>query len=285
MQKGGTREQGIQKKTKEGFPLISIVTVTFNGERFLKQALQSIVSQTYQNIELIIIDGGSTDRTLDIIREFEDRIDFWVSEPDGGIYDAMNRGILQASGDWIGFKNADDWYCDRAVLTLVENINRRPEVDVWYGNSYSVVQENPLRLAPFFTDHNSLGGNPGIDHRSSFVRLGLHRKILFDTRYRLAADFDVFWRLKKEGAVFAHLKSFISFKRYGGASDGTQILKESFRINQRHAGWVFALSSRFKSWSGYVVWKAGNTLLRFFLGKEGFLKFKERKIRKTGNSS
>ena len=280
MRSGGSRTKGIKKESSEGLPLISIVMVTFNCERYLGQAMESVLNQSYSNVEVIVVDGGSTDGTLEIVQSFGDAVSYWQSEADKGIYDAMNKGISLATGDWIGFKNADDWYCDGAFDVLVKSIHKNPAADVWYGNSYSVVQEDPLELSPFFTDHSTLGGNPGIDHRSCFIRLKLHRKILFDTRYRLAADFDVFWRLKKSGAVFAHLNSFISFKRYGGASDGTEVLKESFAINRKYAGFFYAYSSRVKSWLGFVVWKSGNAVLKMFMSKEAYYRFKARKIKK-----
>jgi glycosyltransferase involved in cell wall biosynthesis len=280
MRNGGSRTKGINKESSEGSPLISIVMVTFNCDHYLRQAMESVLNQSYSNVELIVVDGGSTDGTLEIIQSFGDTVAFWQSEPDKGIYDAMNKGIHLATGDWIGFKNADDWYCDGAFDVLVKSIQKYPAADVWYGNSYSVVQEEPLEVSPFFTDHNTLGGNPGIDHRSCFIRLDLHRKIQFDTKYRLAADFDVFWRLKKAGAVFVHLNSFISYKRYGGASDGIEVLKESFAINRKYAGFFYAYFSRFKSWLGFVVWKLGNTVLKMFMSKEAYYRFKARKIKK-----
>jgi glycosyltransferase involved in cell wall biosynthesis len=280
MRNGGSRTKGINKESSEGFPLISIVMVTFNCDHYLRQAMESVLNQSYSNVELIVVDGGSTDGTLEIIQSFGDTVAYWQSEPDKGIYDAMNKGIHLATGDWIGFKNADDWYCDGAFDVLVKSIQKYPAADVWYGNSYSVVQEEPLEVSPFFTDHNTLGGNPGIDHRSCFIRLDLHRKIPFDTQYRLAADFDVFWRLKKAGAVFVHLNSFISYKRYGGASDGTEVLKESFEINRKYAGFFYAYFSRFKSWLGFVVWKSGNTVLKMFMSEEAYYRFKARKIKK-----
>lgn len=280
MRSGGARANGITKQSSEGFPLISIVMVTFNCDRFLRQAMESVLNQSYSNVEVIVVDGGSTDGTLEIVQSFGDAVSYWQSEPDKGIYDAMNKGIDLATGDWIGFKNADDWYCDGSFQQLVTSINANPQVDFWYGNSFSVVQEEPLEVSPFFTDHKTLGGNPGIDHRSCFIRMELHRKIKFDIRYRLAADFDVFWRMKKAGAVFAHLNSFISFKRYGGASDGTEVLKESFAINRKYAGFFYAYSSRVRSWLGFVVWKSGNAVLKMFMSKEAYYRFKARKIKK-----
>ena len=276
---GGYRLKNVSPWKEPGLPRISIVTVTWNAERYLQQALDSILNQAYPNLELIVVDGGSQDQTLAIIQARENQIAYWISEKDGGIYDAMNKGIDLCTGDWIGFKNADDWYADHAISQLARQIQSRPEVDVWYGNSYSVVQEEPLSLAPFFTNHQTLGRNPGIDHRSSFVRLELHRTLKFDLKYRLAADFDVFWRLKKAGATFSHLGIFVAYKRYGGASDGTQVLKESFAINVQHAGWLYAMYSRFRSWFEFQAWKNGNRILRALLGEEGFHRFKSRKIR------
>jgi glycosyltransferase involved in cell wall biosynthesis len=279
MKEGGLRIKGVTKESSPGFPLISIVMVTWNAEKHFRQALESVVSQDYPNKEIIVVDGGSSDGTLSIIDDFSASVDYWISEPDEGIYHAMNKGILLASGDWIGFKNADDWYLPGAFRLLAENINASPYVGLWYGNSYSVLQEEPLKLSPFFTDHATLGSNPGIDHRCSFVKANAHRKTLFDLRYRLAADLDVFWRLKKSGVVFQHTGAFMAYKRFGGASDGTRILSESFRINREHAGLVFALRSVLESRFRFWIWKSGNVVLRFLLGEKGFHRFKSRKIK------
>lgn len=278
MQKGGLWERNEYKQGDIDQPLVTIVTVTFNAERHLAQALQSILNQTYYNIELIVIDGGSTDTTLDIITSFEDRIDYWQSEPDTGIYDAMNKGLSLARGRWIGFKNADDWYVGDAIETLIRSA-QAVEADVFYGNSYSVIQEDPLQVSPFFTDHRSLGGNPGIDHRSSFVKTELHKRIKFNLGYRLAADFDVFWRLKKADAQFYHMERFIAYKRYGGASDGAEILKEGFQINRMNAGILFATYSRIRSLIQYYSWIIRNWLLLRILGTDRYHRFKGRKLK------
>jgi hypothetical protein len=124
-----------------------------------------------------------------------------------------------------------------------------------------------------------LGSTPGIDHRSSFVKAGLHKRIPFDLQYRLAADLDVFYRLRKSGAKFIHIPAFMACKRYGGASDGTRILKESFAINVRYQGWIQALFLRFTAWLKFKKWKLSNFILKSVLGTEGYNRFKARKIK------
>ena len=108
MQNGGLRTKGITKTSTPEKPLITVVTVVYNGAATLEQTIQSVVNQTYDNVEYIIIDGASTDGTLDIIKKYEDRIDYWQSEPDKGIYDAMNKGLDLATGDFLIFLGADD---------------------------------------------------------------------------------------------------------------------------------------------------------------------------------
>lgn len=116
---GGRRIRNIEKVSRSSEPLVSIITVVFNGEKYLEQTILSVLNQTYSNIEYIIIDGGSSDATLDIINKYTDKIDYWVSEPDSGIYDAMNKGISLATGQLIGIINSDDWYELDAVEEIV----------------------------------------------------------------------------------------------------------------------------------------------------------------------
>lgn len=107
-------------------PLISIITVVYNGEKYLEQTIQSVINQTYKNIEYIVIDGGSTDGTLDIIKKYEEHISYWVSESDKGLYDAMNKGIGVAKGELIGMINSDDWYELEAVEIMAEAYKNNP---------------------------------------------------------------------------------------------------------------------------------------------------------------
>ncbi len=114
-------------------PKISIVTVCYNAERNIEKTILSVINQTYDNIEYIVIDGGSNDGTLSVINKYASKIDKVISEPDKGIYDAMNKGITLAKGDWINFMNAGDSYVDSCVLKLVsDNINSN--CDMIYGD-------------------------------------------------------------------------------------------------------------------------------------------------------
>ncbi len=122
------------KKFYSHKPLMSIITVVFNGEKFLEQTIQSVINQTYKNIEYIIIDGGSTDGTLDIIKKYKDKIDYWASEKDEGIYDAMNKGIKVAKGKYLAFINADDWYEDNALNHVFSAYSQNQNIDFFYGN-------------------------------------------------------------------------------------------------------------------------------------------------------
>ena len=133
---GGLRIKGYFKKSYEDKPLISIITVVFNGEKYLEQTIQSVINQTYDNVEYIIIDGGSTDGTVDIIKKYEGQIDYWISEEDDGIYDAMNKGINLASGEWINFMNAGDIFYDEKVLnTIYINPKLFQEIDFIYSDT------------------------------------------------------------------------------------------------------------------------------------------------------
>ena len=117
-------------------PLISIVTVVYNGKVFLEETILSIINQTYKNIEYIIIDGGSTDGTVDIIKKYENKISYWISEKDNGIYDAMNKGIKKSTGEWINFMNAGDLFNDNNVLTNFYNKSLiNDNVDFFYSDS------------------------------------------------------------------------------------------------------------------------------------------------------
>lgn len=164
-----------------GLPVLSIVVVVYNAGQTLEQTLLSVVKQTYQNIQLIVIDGGSTDNTVDIIKRYEDSIFYWVSEPDKGIYDAMNKAVGIASGDWIYFLGSGDLLIniiDKVIPKLIDNHT------IYYGNVY----RNDLmcvyrgKFTPFRLSRLS------ICHQAILYPLAAVKKYKFDTKYRVQAD-------------------------------------------------------------------------------------------------
>ena len=129
---GGLRTKGIIKNGGINKPLISVIIVVLNGEKYLEQSILSVIKQTYVNVEIIIIDGGSTDKTVDIIRKYENSIDFWISDKDSGIYNAMNKGIRLSTGDFIGFVGSDDYlYLD--TLEELAKVAKNQVIDFTVG--------------------------------------------------------------------------------------------------------------------------------------------------------
>ncbi len=179
---------------KETDTLISIVTVSYNAVLTIEQTILSVINQTYPNVEYIIIDGGSTDGTVDIIKKYEDKIAYWVSEPDKGIYDAMNKGVVVATGEWINFMNAGDIFTDGDVIDKLFHqniiINR---VGIVFGDTL-VVFRNREKIVRFGDDtHHKI--MPSC-HQSIFCRRNLLVSNPFDLRYKIAADYNFFFQLK-----------------------------------------------------------------------------------------
>ena len=130
---GGLRTKKIFKKTQIKKPLITIITATLNSEKYLEESILSLHDQKNENFEHIILDGGSTDKTIDIIKKYENKIDYWCSGKDKGIYDAFNNGMQLAKGDYIGFLNSDDYYSQNTLELLNDYITNYPEKDFIFG--------------------------------------------------------------------------------------------------------------------------------------------------------
>ncbi|AXA33703.1 glycosyltransferase family 2 protein [Francisella adeliensis] len=244
---GGLRTKELFKLSYQNKPLITIVTVVFNGEDFLEETILSVINQTYDNVEYIIIDGGSTDGTIDIIKKYEHAIDYWVSEPDGGIYDAMNKGISLATGDWINFMNAgDSFFCKTAILTLIKSST---DSDVIYGgrnnihSKYSLLYKaKPFEKAKFCVS---------FCHQSCIVRLSVHKKYLYDTSFIVSGDTDFFFKLRDLRYRFKRVDSIICNSDMSGVSSivNTNLRKEKLRIVKRYKLGIFS----------YVIWEIYRT--------------------------
>jgi glycosyltransferase involved in cell wall biosynthesis len=174
-------------------PLISIITVVYNGASTLEQTILSVINQTYKNIEYIIIDGGSTDGTVDIIKKYEKHLAYWVSEPDKGIYDAMNKGIKKANGELIGLINSDDWYEQDAIYNVVSEFNKIKTIGIYCGNM-KIINGN-REIYRKNKKIKKIVAAMIINHPACFVHNEIYKKLnFFDTNYSIAADFDFMLR-------------------------------------------------------------------------------------------
>jgi len=217
IESGGLRNRGLIKKSTDQKPLISIVTVVYNAASTLEATILSTIHQTYENFEYIIVDGGSTDGTLDIIKKYEDRIDYWISEPDKGLYYAMNKGINLANGDWINFMNSGDSFYQNEVLTEMFK-QAHQDVDVIYGDvMFSFDGTNAVHVKARTLDY-FWKGMPFV-HQTSFVRTALMKKHPFDVYYKLIADYSSLYNMYLDGAKFKYLEKIVCNFRAGGLSD------------------------------------------------------------------
>ncbi len=197
---------------------ISVITVTKNSEKYLEENINSLSNQTYKNFEHIIIDGNSTDRTVEIIKKYKDQIDYWVSEPDEGLYDAMNKGIKVCTGDIIGILNSDDIYFPEALKFVNQYFTEQENLDFLFGTvekhklMHGYYPEKIKWTFGFYTTH-SVGF---FIKKSSQNILGL-----YDIQYKYSADYDLFYRMivKKKMIGKATKKNEILGKfRQGGLS-------------------------------------------------------------------
>ncbi len=251
---GGLRTKGYFKQSYDDKPLISIITVVFNGERFLEDTIKSVINQKYDNVEYVIIDGASTDRTVDIIKKFESQIDYWVSEKDEGIYDAMNKGIKLTQGDLIGLINADDYYLLDTVSDIVSSISFK-SADIVYGDMDLIAREGAEILQHRRASHKKLIYGMSLNHPATFVRRVLYTKEGFDTTYRLAADYDFLLRQKMCSATFRYIQKTLAIMRDDGASKALSILtsREERAIKKEYLSWmVFLLTEAAKRVSTFV---------------------------------
>ncbi|WGK70329.1 glycosyltransferase [Candidatus Haliotispira prima] len=229
--------ESVGGRTSQNRPLISIVTVVLNCDEFLEGTILSVLSQDFNDFQYIIIDGGSTDTTLDIIKKYEDRIDYWVSEKDDGVYHAMNKGISLCSGEIIGLINADDWY-EKGVFKTISEHYRKDKNKVYYGNLNIIQRETDTCL------YNSRGLSvfkmrdliSELNHPTVFVPSAIYKKYgTFNTKYSIIADQDLLFRLFTNKVPFQYVDSTLANHRTGGLSGsaGVEAEKEMFRKEHR----------------------------------------------------
>lgn len=216
---GGLRKKGCLKKNKKNLPLISIITVVLNNKKFFKQSINSVLYQSYKNYEHIIIDGKSTDGTLDILKRNDSKIDYWISEKDRGIYHAMNKGIKLCRGSIIAILNSDDIFYKRTLKIAVDYFNQYKNIDFLFGSvmKYKLLYGyKPWKIHwsfGFYSTH-SIG---------FFIRKKAQKKVgYYNTKYKYSADYDFFYRMivkyKLKGMATKKNEIFGKFRRGGISS-------------------------------------------------------------------
>ncbi|WP_297329176.1 glycosyltransferase family 2 protein [uncultured Bacteroides sp.] len=226
----------------------SIITVTYNAEAVLEDTIQSVISQTYHHVEYIIIDGASKDRTLSIIERYKEHISCLVSEPDKGLYDAMNKGISHATGDYLCFLNAgDSFHEDHTLQQMVHSITGSELPDVLYGETALVDKERHfLRMrrlsAPEVLTWKSFQQGMLVCHQAFFAKASLIEP--YDLRYRFSADFDWCIKIMKKARKLHHTHlTLIDYLEEGMTTQNRKAsLKERFRIMTKQYGWVSTIT-------------------------------------------
>jgi glycosyltransferase involved in cell wall biosynthesis len=200
-------------------PVLSIITVVFNASKTIESTIQSVLGQTYLEIEFIVIDGESTDNTLSIIKTYQNEIDLLVSEPDQGIYDAMNKGIKKASGNWLLFLNAGDhFYDDHTIERFIKFLERNRSYELIFGDVL-IIERDGTEYIGHLENSVPFLIRKMICHQCIFYSKEIFSQIgLFDTRYRLSADFEHLLRVKYGGLRIAKIPEIIARYKLDGIS-------------------------------------------------------------------
>ncbi len=239
-------------------PRISIITVCYNAGKTIEPTIQSVINQTFLNFEYIIIDGASTDNTLNIINKYKDNITHIISEPDKGIYDAMNKGLQQARGEYVIFMNAGDTF--HSCETLEKIFQKCLNADVIYGDTlltdsnFNITGKRRLR-PPKHLQYKHFSKGMLVSHQAFIAK----RKIahFFDLNYKYSADFDWTLKILKKARNICNTQLVVAHFMKGGQTSKTIIpgLKERFKIMTKHYGWLRTLFSHFYIFVRFIMQK------------------------------
>lgn len=253
----------IQKTTLDACPLITVITIVFNGEKFLEETILSVINQTYPNVEYILIDGGSSDKTLEIIKKYDDAVDYWVSEKDGGIYDAMNKGVNLAKGEWINFMNAGDCFHDNEILSEINFHDFSTELI--YGD-YSIRKNNRKIYKDNKKESDLWKGF--FCHQAVFIRSYLIKELKFKLNVGFNSDTDLILSVLEKNCVIKKVNKSICVIEPGGVSDINRVASV---LNQ----WKLTRSRKIKSkfeidlFFSYLLFR--NLLLVIFRTTKGLI--------------
>lgn len=236
-------------ESRLGGVTISIITVVFNGVKDIEETINSVLSQTYSNVEYILIDGGSTDGTLEVIHKYQNKISRWISERDQGIYDAMNKGVSLAQGDWVNFMNCGDRFASPDILETLAKLDLN-NYDLIYGDA--IMEYNSFsRLYPKYPLRQIWKEMP-FCHQALFMKTVLLKENPFNLNYKLSADYDFIYKSVISNRKFLFVDKVICYFSYKeGASVGNPLKS----ILERKS---IALSYEFKiyRWLYYLFYVA-----------------------------
>ncbi len=228
-------------------PLVSVVTPSFNQARFLEAALRSVLEQDYERIEYIVVDGGSQDGSAQIIRKYADKLAWWVSEPDRGQTDAINKGFAHAHGEILAWLNSDDTYAPGAVRAAVEAFRRYPDAGLVYGEANYIDEAGRIigRFPAAQTDYRRLrAGYVHIPQQAAFFRGTLWRQVgPLDPSFYFAMDYDLWTRLARLAPLRFVPQVWANFRMHADAktiADDDRCWPEMIRIHYRDGGSFFA---------------------------------------------
>jgi len=235
--------------TQNKYPLVSIITVVYNSELYIEKTILSIINQDYANIEFIIVDGGSTDKTIEIIKKYEQFVTKWISEKDNGLYDAMNKGINMASGDYLWFINSgDEVYSNSVLQEVFQNEQQLP--DVIYGETEIIDYKGQTigmrrHSIPEKLNWKSLKHGMLVCHQSILVKKEI--AVEYNLKYKYSADFEWLIRVLKKAETIYNSRLILSKFMDGGQTSRTLIpgLKERFRIMHTHYGLIITTLNHF----------------------------------------
>ena len=237
-------------------PLISIITVSYNAASSIEQTILSVINQTYSNIEYIIIDGGSTDGTIDIIKKYDKKIDFWISEKDKGVYDAMNKGIINAHGKYINFMNTGDTFFNELVISnFVSKANN--SATIIYGDTMIYLSKGKFHQKP--KDIKLINSQMIFGHQATFILTTYHQDNLYDISYKSSADYNFIYQAYNKGVEFQYIPFIVA--NYNGAegiSKNIFLSKiEDRKIQKKNVTKVWILSLYIK----YFIQKCKDAIL------------------------
>jgi glycosyltransferase involved in cell wall biosynthesis len=242
---------------------VSIITVVYNGASYLEKTIQSVLSQDYPNMEYVVIDGGSTDGTLHIIERYRAHIDYFVSEPDKGIYDAINKGIAQCTGDVIKIQNADDILLPGSVRAAMKHLGKLPASEPVILIGQSEVLDATGAVVGRITDRAVFLGFESFNHPSWYVTSELYRRLGgYSLKYRIASDFEYYLRAKKHGSRILRVPALLAGYRKGGASSGFRGVREVMSILREYKGAGTALLVGSQLFAGKLLQRAKVTLVK-----------------------